>query len=116
MNDSNERFFHEQWRIEWNFVDVVDDHIIVIRSAILSIEKRNDKVEKISMSSTNNFYAIDIFFTRQAFMRTAKQGNLVSHLDDSFEDLMEMNFCTAAQWIPNILPINYQYFITHSFP
>ena len=105
MTDCQKRFADKNGSIERNFIYVVNNYIEKLILKKLAVFIAHTKIESIAWADPNYFDTINILQGRCTIELTAQKGNFMTHLYNSLEDFMHVDFSTTAKWVFDILPI-----------
>jgi len=90
---------------EGDLIYILYHHVPSLLPEKRSESKRSHEIEIEAGASSYDLYSIDLFSRFAPGESTAQKGDFVSLLGDSFEDLLEVNFCPPGLRIGEIFPV-----------
>jgi hypothetical protein len=109
VNESYELPRLPERRVQGNFVQILDDDIVVVPDKILSIIAVRHKGIGVTSADAVNVDSIQNYALRSARPGAAQQVDRMTARYYPTENLLKVKLCTAGLGIPAILPVENEY-------
>jgi len=92
--------------VQRNLVQIFDNYVVMLGSKPVAIVATGMKWKRVTGSDPVDVYSVEKAARRRSLPSACKQIHAISRVGEATEDLMEMNFSSAAEWVVSVVPVD----------